>query len=51
MKKLALIIGILGIIGIGCSSTKTLSYHQWVPVQIQQSQSQQAQQPATHLKK
>ncbi len=47
MKKFLLLAIAAIILGVGCSSTKTLTYHQWVPQQIQQSQ-QPAQQ---HLKK
>ena len=51
MKKFLLLAMTLVILGIGCGSTQTLKYHQWVP-QIQQSQLQQPlQQQQQHLKK
>jgi len=52
MKKLLLLaILVIVLVGIGCGSTQTLKYHQWVP-QIQQSQLQQPlQQQQQHLKK
>ena len=53
MKKFLLLAIAAIILGAGCSSTKTLTYHQWVPQQIQQSQVQQPlqQQQQQHLKK
>ena len=51
MKKFLLLAIAAIILGVGCSSTKTLTYHQWVPSQITQQQSSIQQQQQQHLKK
>jgi len=51
MKKMVLILITIMAFGIGCgSSTQTLKYHQWVPVEIHQPAVEQPTQHQ-HLKK